>query len=173
MPTHADLPYRPCVGVTLINPDGLVWIGRRIPKWEKDGSDQLWQMPQGGIDEGESPREAAFRELGEEVGTENAEIVAESADWLTYDLPKEALGVALKGKYRGQKQKWFAMRFLGGDNDFDIAAKDGHKAEFDAWRWAPLEDLPNMVVPFKRAIYLALADEFSKLPEKVRGISAA
>ncbi|MCK5496569.1 MAG: RNA pyrophosphohydrolase, partial [Hyphomicrobiaceae bacterium] len=100
---HKDfskLPYRPCVGIILLNEQGLVWVGRRIPKWEGDVSPSLWQMPQGGIDEGESPREAAIRELHEETGTTHAEVIAESSCWLSYDLPKDALGIGLKGKYR-------------------------------------------------------------------------
>ena len=110
-----SLPYRPCVGVVLINRDRLVWIGRRIPKWEGDGGDQLWQMPQGGIDKGEEPEQAAWRELLEETGTAKATLLGGIEGWLTYDLPKEALGIGLKGRYCGQKQKWFAMRFEGED----------------------------------------------------------
>ncbi|MGI9383595.1 MAG: RNA pyrophosphohydrolase [Methyloligellaceae bacterium] len=159
----ARLPYRPCVGIFLLNRAGSVWIGRRLSKWDGDRSENMWQMPQGGIDAGETPRAAAFRELGEEIGTSNAEIIAESQHWLTYDLPPEALGTALKGKYRGQRQKWFAMRFQGRDEDIDIAAKPGHKAEFDAWRWAPVRELSGLVVPFKRATYEAVVAEFGKL----------
>lgn len=159
--TH--LPYRPCVGVFLLNRSGAVWVGRRLSKWAGDHSESMWQMPQGGIDEGETPRLAALRELHEEIGTNNAEIIAESRQWLTYDLPPEALGTALKGKYRGQKQKWFAMRFLGRDEDIDIAAKPGHKAEFDAWRWVQVRELPDLVVPFKRATYEAVVAEFGDL----------
>lgn len=155
------LPYRPCVGIVLVNADGLVWTGERIAKWTGDQSERRWQLPQGGIDEGESPVEAAFRELKEETGTSNAEIVAESAGWLTYDLPEESLGIALKGKYRGQTQKWFVMRFLGSDADIDISERRGHKAEFSKWRWAMLGDMVDDVVSFKRPVYRELAREFS------------
>jgi putative (di)nucleoside polyphosphate hydrolase len=161
--TFAHLPLRPCVGVVLINRDGLVWIGKRIPKWDGDVSEHRWQMPQGGIDEGESPEEAAFRELEEETGTSKAEIVGECPRWLTYDLPDEALGVALIGKYRGQKQKWYAMRFLGEDGEIDISERPGHKAEFSEWRWAPMHDAIAHVVDFKQPIYRELADEFAAL----------
>lgn len=155
------LPYRQCVGIVLVNPDGLVWVGKRISKWAGDASEHRWQMPQGGIDDGETPAEAAFRELEEETGTSNAEVLAESSNWLTYDLPDEMLGSALKGKYRGQKQKWFVMRFLGNDNDIDISERSGHKAEFSHWRWAPLETVVDEVVPFKQNVYRKLAEEFS------------
>ena len=163
-----SLPYRACVGVCLFNSEGHVWVGRRIGKWKGDESAFAWQMPQGGIDDGETPREAAFRELTEEVGTGNADILAETKDWLSYDLPRDAVGIALKGKYRGQRQKWFAMRFRGSDGDFDIGAKPGHKAEFDDWRWAPLDELPVLVVPFKRAVYQALVIEFADVPTRIR-----
>lgn len=159
----SKLAYRPCVGIMLFNDEGLVWIGRRVPKWAGDGSPSLWQMPQGGIDDGESPREAALRELREETGTDKAEIVAETGRWLTYDLPEEALGVALQGKHRGQKQKWFAMRFLGTDADFDITPEPGHKPEFDAWRWVTLEEATGLIVAFKRDVYKELAREFAGL----------
>lgn len=157
----SKLPYRPCVGIALFNSGGLVWVGHRIPKWEKDGMTNLWQMPQGGIDESETPREAALRELEEETGTARAEIIGESSRWFTYDLPEEALGIGLKGKYRGQTQKWFAMRFLGEDADIDISATPGEKAEFDAWEWVSLEETLNRIVPFKRPVYAELIKEFS------------
>jgi putative (di)nucleoside polyphosphate hydrolase len=163
---HKDfskLPYRPCVGIVLLNAQGLVWVGRRIPKWEGDVSPSLWQMPQGGIDEGESPREAAIRELHEETGTTHAEVIAESSCWLSYDLPKDALGIGLKGKYRGQTQKWFAMRFLGNDDEFNIEAPTGAKAEFDDWKWVTLKESAKNIVEFKRPIYEALVKEFAGL----------
>ena len=158
-----SLPYRPCVGVVLVNKDGLVWIGRRLPKWSEDKSAFIWQMPQGGIDKGEETRAAALRELEEETGVHSVEVMSESASWLSYDLPDNLLGVALKGKYRGQTQKWFVMRFLGDDTEIRIEARNGHKQEFDAWRWAPLEELPDLIVPFKRGIYEALIAEFGAL----------
>jgi putative (di)nucleoside polyphosphate hydrolase len=157
------LPYRACVGVVLINRDKLVWIGRRIPKWEGDGGDQLWQMPQGGIDKGESPEQAALRELREETGTQRATVLEHTRGWLTYDLPPEAIGAALKGRFRGQKQKWFAMRFEGSDDDFDIADGHGEDLEFDAWRWEKLDQLPGLVVPFKRHVYEQVVAAFSHL----------
>jgi putative (di)nucleoside polyphosphate hydrolase len=162
------LPYRPCVGVVLFNPQGLVWMGRRVPKWSGDVSQQMWQLPQGGIDTGESPREAAMRELKEETGTDKAEIVAESRDWHRYDLPPEVVGKALKGRFGGQSQKWFAMLYRGRDDEFDIGAKPGHKAEFDAWQWTPLPAIAGLVVPFKRPVYEALIDEFADIARLAR-----
>lgn len=159
----SNLPYRPCVGIVLFNAQGLVWTGRRIAKWESDASASLWQMPQGGIDEGESPEQAAMRELEEETGSAQAEIISQCPRWLTYDLPEKALGIGLKGKYRGQKQKWFAMRFLGSDEDFDIDTPFGGKAEFDAWEWATLEQTAERIVDFKRPIYEELVKEFAGL----------
>ena len=157
----SQLPYRPCVGIALFNAQGLVWVGHRIPKWEKDTATHLWQMPQGGIDEGENPREAAFRELEEETGTRNAEVIMECPDWLTYDLPKEALGIGLKGKYRGQRQRWFAMRFLGHDSEIDIATPVGGKAEFNDWEWVALDEAVRRIVAFKRPIYEQVARAFA------------
>lgn len=159
----SPLPYRPCVGILLFEPHGRVWLGRRVPKWDGDVSRHMWQMPQGGIDARESPRQAAFRELKEEVGTDKAEIAAESRQWLSYDLPQQALGVALQGKYRGQRQKWFAMRFLGEDSDIDIGRHPDRDLEFDAWRWADLDEALELVVPFKRPVYDAVAREFAPL----------
>lgn len=154
------LPYRPCVGIMLINRDGLVWAGNRIQAVDT-GSPLTWQMPQGGIDEGESPREAAFRELKEETGTDNAEIIGEIADWLVYDLPPHLVGHALKGKYRGQKQKWYAMRFKGADREIDIAA-DKHQ-EFSEWAWVPVGELVELIVPFKRGVYEQIVRELGPL----------
>lgn len=157
------LPYRPCAGIMLINRDGKVWIGRRLPKWEQDRSAYVWQMPQGGISFGEEPRAAAFRELAEETGVKSAEIVGETETWLSYDLPNHLIGIALKGRYRGQRQKWFAMRFTGDDSEIDIRGKAGQKAEFDAWRWAHPSELPALIVSFKREIYDAVIKEFAHL----------
>jgi putative (di)nucleoside polyphosphate hydrolase len=150
---HLDLPYRPCVGIMLINRAGLVWVGRRLPKWQDNRSAHIWQMPQGGISLGEAELTAALRELEEETGARSVEVLAEAPQWLSYDLPEKLVGVALKGRYRGQRQKWFAMRFLGEDSEIDISARGGHKAEFDAWRWAHAAELPGLIVPFKRRIY--------------------
>ena len=149
------LPYRPCVGIMLFNRDGMVFVGRRI-----DATSDAWQMPQGGIDEGESPRHAALRELKEEVGTADAEIVAESARWYSYDLPGDLAGQVWGGRFRGQTQKWFAMRFMGADSDINIAT---HEPEFDAWQWVAMERLPELIVPFKRQLYLDLVREFLPL----------
>jgi len=159
----SKLPYRPCVGIMLLNDHGLVWVGRRIAKWEGDGAKSLWQMPQGGIDEGESPEQAALRELAEETGATSVEVIAQCPRWLSYDLPKQALGIGLKGKYRGQTQMWFAMRFLGRDMEFNIAAPGGKKAEFDAWKWITLKQAGERIIAFKRPVYDALAKEFGAL----------
>lgn len=155
-----DLPYRDNVGAVVFNPAGLVLVARRADLPNAEGSPGGWQLPQGGMDSGEDPRVAVFRELEEEVGTARAEIMAEHPDWLTYDLPPGLLGKALGGKYRGQRQKWFALRFLGTDADIRLDL-DPHP-EFDAWRWAPLADLPALAVPFKLAIYTVLARDFAR-----------
>jgi putative (di)nucleoside polyphosphate hydrolase len=150
----SDLPYRPCVGIMLFNRDGKVFVGKRI-----DQTVEGWQMPQGGIDKGESPKQAALRELKEEVGTDKAEIISEMEDWITYDLPKHLIGVAFHGKYRGQKQKWFALRFTGEDGDIDLTT---HEPEFSAFRWVDLKTLPSLIVPFKRDTYKAVIAALGK-----------
>ena len=149
------LPYRPCVGLMLINKAGLVFAAKRI-----DTLAEAWQMPQGGIDEGEDPRQAALRELEEEIGTNKAEIIAESQQWLTYDLPAELVPKLWGGKYRGQKQKWFALRFTGEDGDINIATQH---PEFCEWKWVPRETLPDLIVPFKRDLYQQIVTEFNDL----------
>jgi len=158
----SDLPYRPCVGVMLFNGARKIWVGRRIPKWAGDRSAHMWQMPQGGIDRGEAPEQAALRELEEETGTTKAHIIGHSDDWLFYDLPDDLLGRALNGKYRGQKQKWFAMQFEGSDRDIDISGR-GAKPEFDRWKWVAIEELPSLVVEFKRDVYRQLVEIFTPL----------
>ncbi len=148
------LLYRRGVGLMLLDRRNLVFAGRRI---DTPGA---WQMPQGGIDEGESPRAAALRELAEETGTAKAEFLAESTEWLRYELPAERRGKIWGGRYRGQEQKWFALRFLGADGDIDLAT---HQQEFDAWRWLPPTELLRLIVPFKRALYEAVLREFAAL----------
>ncbi|MBY8916227.1 RNA pyrophosphohydrolase [Nitratireductor rhodophyticola] len=162
-----DLPYRPCVGIMVLNDRGLAWAGRRIVQPDTDelsGATQLWQMPQGGVDRGEDPREAAYRELYEETGIKSVSFLAETPEWITYDLPEHLIGVALKGKYRGQKQKWFALRFEGQDTEIAInPPPGGHEAEFDMWEWKPMTDLPKLIVPFKRKVYDSVVDAFRHL----------
>ncbi len=161
-----DLPYRPCAGIMLINRDGLVWVGKRIPKWRGDASAQIWQMPQGGIDKGEDPAQAATRELQEETGVTNARLIRQTGDWLTYDLPDDLIGTALKGKFRGQKQIWFAFTFTGDDSEIDISGHGGMEAEFDDWRWEHPDNLAGLIVPFKREIYRKVVAEFRDLLAK-------
>lgn len=156
----ATLPYRPCVGVTLFNPEGLVLVGQRI-----DSSTEAWQMPQGGMDEGESPAETAFRELEEEIGTAAARIVAEIEGWLNYDLPDHLVGKIWKGRYRGQTQRWFAMAFEGDDTDINLETEH---PEFNAWQWVELETLPDLIVPFKRSLYEIICEEFRPTRDAIR-----
>lgn len=154
------LPYRDNVGAVLFNAAGLILVARRADLPNAEGTPGGWQLPQGGMDHGEAPAIAVFRELEEEIGTARAEILAEHPRWLTYDLPEHLIGKALGGKYRGQRQKWFALRFLGTDADIRLDL-DPHP-EFDAWRWARLAELPGLAVAFKRAIYEDLAREFAR-----------
>ncbi|BDV33539.1 RNA pyrophosphohydrolase [Methylocystis iwaonis] len=158
-----DNRYRPCVGVTLINAEGLVFIGHRKAKGTFDQTTEpyLWQMPQGGIDAGETPYEAALRELQEETNVASVEFLAEAPLWLSYDLPPEA-NKRWSGKYIGQTQRWFALRFVGSESEIDIHAPGGgkHKPEFDDWRWEKLSRLPDLIVPFKRQVYLDVVEAF-------------
>ena len=161
-----SLPYRQCVGVMVLNREGLVWAGRRIPEADSEmaGAGQLWQMPQGGIDNGEDPLPAALRELYEETGIKSVSLLAETPDWINYDLPRELVGIALKGKYRGQSQKWFAFRFEGDESEIAInPPPGGHEAEFDAWDWKPMEELPDLIVSFKRKVYEQVVAAFRHL----------
>lgn len=151
----SDLPYRPCVGIMLVNADNQVFVARRI-----DQQVEAWQMPQGGIDAGEDPETAVFREMKEEIGTDNAEILAVTEGWINYDLPDDLVGKVWKGRYRGQTQKWFLLRFNGDDSEIDIATEH---PEFDAWRWASFADLPDLVIPFKRESYQQVMAAFAHL----------
>lgn len=154
------LPYRPNVGAVLFNQAGLVLVARRADMPNAEGRAGGWQLPQGGVDEGEDLRVAVLRELAEEIGTGQAEIIAEHPEWLTYDFPPELQRMRMAQKYRGQRQRWFALRFTGHDSDIRLDA-DPHP-EFDAWRWARIEELPELAVNFKRAIYEELVREFGR-----------
>lgn len=151
---NTELPYRPCTGVMLLNPDGKVFVGQRI-----DTTMEAWQMPQGGIDEGEDPETCAFRELEEEIGTKNAKVIARTGNWLTYDLPDNLVGKVWGGKFRGQKQIWFLMRFLGDDSEIDL---ETHHPEFKTWKWVDTRDLPELIIPFKKELYRAVIKEFAE-----------
>ncbi len=155
----SGLPYRPNVGAALFNRQGLVFVARRANLPNAEGPPGGWQLPQGGIDGDEDPRGAVLRELAEEIGTANATVIGEHPDWLSYDLPPHLLGVAFGGRYRGQRQRWFALRFDGADSDIRLDL-DPHP-EFDTWRWAPLAELPSLAVSFKRPIYEVLAVSFA------------
>ena len=157
-PTAENLPYRPAVGMMLLNRDGLVFVGKRI-----DQAQEAWQMPQGGIDDGEDPKTAALRELEEEIGTRNVELLREHPDWLLYELPPHLLGVVWEGKYRGQRLKWLAMRFLGRDSEINVATSH---AEFSEWKWLKSADVLRFVVPFKRDVYSAALGAFDDLTAK-------
>jgi putative (di)nucleoside polyphosphate hydrolase len=164
MSRFEDLPYRPCVGLAVINAAGRVFIGRRSSGPEHIDETHVWQMPQGGIDRGEDPWPAALRELYEETSIRSIEKLGEIEDWLAYDIPRDIVGEAWGGKYRGQTQKWYALRFTGDDREVDILTPGGgaHEAEFIAWRWEHIERLPELVVPFKRATYERVVHEFRR-----------
>ena len=158
--------YRPCVGVMLLNEQGLAFVGRRRSKGSHDvvSPRHEWQMPQGGIDEGEEPLAAALRELYEETNVSSVSLLAESSQWYSYDLPPEATK-RWKGVYCGQTQKWFALRFTGDESEIDIERPAGgaHKPEFDAWRWERIALLPQLIVPFKRTVYEQVVRDFAHL----------
>lgn len=155
------LPYRPCVGIVLLNAQGLIWLGRRCSDLVEQEFKARWQMPQGGIDKHEDPKDAALRELFEETGVHSVKVLGETGEWVYYDLPAKAVGVALKGKFRGQRQKWFAMRFLGPEEEINLEL-EGHKPEFDTWKWASAGEVLESIVDFKRAAYQAVLAEFER-----------
>ena len=163
MARYEDLPYRPCVGMMLVNRAGLVFIGRRTSGPGHIDGIHAWQMPQGGIDEGEDTYKAALRELYEETNVRSVERLAESRDWYFYDIPRELASQAWSGKYRGQKQKWYALRFVGDDSEIDIAhPAGGHDPEFVEWRWEKMARLPELIIPFKRKVYEQVIEEFRR-----------
>ncbi|MFC7048253.1 RNA pyrophosphohydrolase [Emcibacter nanhaiensis] len=164
MTDKENLPYRPCAGMMLLNRDGRVFVAQRI-----DQTAEAWQMPQGGIDKGEEPRDAALRELEEEIGTDKVELIAETGDWLTYDLPDHLIGKVWKGRYRGQKMKWFVYLFQGQDRDINL--ETDHQ-EFSEWKWIELSELPDMIVPFKRDLYQTLVDRFGSIIQEHTGRSS-
>lgn len=160
MTTARGLPYRRCIGAFLINRDGRVLVGQRA-----DREEPAWQLPQGGIEPNETPCQAVLRELAEEIGTDRATVIGEMPDWIAYDFPGNLVGRLWNGRYRGQTQKWFALRFEGSDADVDIAA--GDPPEFRDWQWVPVAALPALAVPFKRPVYEALVDAFGPLTDPV------
>ena len=170
-PDRESLPYRDCVGVAVFNHEGNVFIGRRKPDDDSEDRTEVeapWQMPQGGIDKGEDPLRAALRELHEETSITAVSLLAEAPEWIYYDLPDEALGIALRGKYRGQRQRWFAFAFTGKDSEIDVLNPGGgkHPAEFDAWRWERLTRIPSLIVPFKRQAYDRVVEAFADIPQR-------
>jgi putative (di)nucleoside polyphosphate hydrolase len=167
MTRFEDLPYRPCAGMMVLNRDGLVFIGRRIDGPEHVDNTHAWQMPQGGIDPDEDPYPAALRELYEETNIRSVEKLGEIGEWLIYDIPREIVGQAWQGRYRGQKQKWYALRFTGAESEIDIAhPASGHDPEFVEWRWEPMQNLPRLIVPFKRTVYERVVAEFARFAGK-------
>jgi putative (di)nucleoside polyphosphate hydrolase len=164
-----SLDYRACVGIMLFNHAGLVFVGRRrkdyIPDHLRD--EYQWQMPQGGIDAGEDPYQAALRELREETNVSSTTFLAESPGWYSYDLPGDILKKSWRGRFRGQRQKWFALRFEGDEAEIDIdKPAGGHKPEFDAWRWETIGRLAELIVPFKRQVYEKVVETFGHLAER-------
>jgi putative (di)nucleoside polyphosphate hydrolase len=165
MARYEELPYRPCVGMMVINRAGLVFVGRRKDGPEHVDATHIWQMPQGGVDKDEDPWPAALRELHEETSIRSVKRLAEVDEWLSYDIPANIAGQAWNGKYRGQTQKWYALAFTGNDREINIAPP-GHKPEFIEWRWEPMKNLPELIIPFKRKVYERVVREFSHLAAK-------
>src|SRR5262249_32599456 len=166
-PAYKDLPYRPCVGVMVLNRAGLVFIGRRIDGPEHVDASHAWQMPQGGLDRGEDPYRAALRELREETNISSVALLAEAREWLAYDLPPAVAASVWRGRYRGQSQKWYAFRLVGDESEIDVAhPAGGHKPEFAEWRWEPMQHLPDLVIPFKRRVYEQVVTEFAHLADQ-------
>lgn len=162
MKKYEDLPYRSCVGIMLLNRKGLVFIGRRTEGPEHVDDTHAWQMPQGGVDADEDPWPAARRELYEETNVTSVEKLAESSAWFSYDIPRDIVGQAWKGKYRGQTQKWYALRFTGKESEIDVLRPaGGHEPEFAEWRWERMERLPELIIPFKRPVYEKVIAEFA------------
>lgn len=160
------LPYRPCVGIMLINKHGMVWIGSRDDGGSSANYEFSWQMPQGGIDKGETPERAARRELYEETSVRTISLLEEAPEWFAYDYPPEVVQRSRKGKYRGQAQRWVAYRFDGDDDEINILVPpDGHSAEFSKWRWEHAAQLPGLIVPFKRPVYERVVAAFSHLTD--------
>jgi putative (di)nucleoside polyphosphate hydrolase len=167
MPATKSLPYRPCVATAVFNRDGRVFIGRRIDGPEHVDETHDWQMPQGGIDRGEDPWRAALRELYEETNIRSVEKLGVIEEQLCYDIPADIVGRAWKGKYRGQCQTWYALRFTGKNGEIDVAHPGGgHDPEFADWRWEPLANVPRLVVPFKRPVYERVVEEFAKFAKR-------
>jgi putative (di)nucleoside polyphosphate hydrolase len=154
--------YRLCVGLAVFNREGLVFVGRRRVGPETGNQKQAWQMPQGGIDPGEAPLDAAIRELYEETSIRSVSLLGEAEEWFSYDLPAPLAGQAWKGRYRGQTQRWFAFRFEGDESEINVRSPGGgHKPEFAEWRWERLERVPDLIVPFKREVYQQVVSAFS------------
>ena len=164
MTDKAPEGYRPCVGLALFNAEGLVFVGRRADKTKREhvAPGHAWQMPQGGIDAGETPLEAARRELAEETNVTSVELLGEAPGWLAYDLPVDIGKEAWKGRWRGQAQKWFAFRLTGSEDEINIlTSAGGYKPEFDAWRWARLAEILELIIPFKQDVYRQVARHFA------------
>lgn len=173
-PVREHMPYRDCVGVAVFDARGRVFMGRRIPEGDPEDSAQLgapWQMPQGGIDDGEAPLEAARRELYEETNIRSVELIAEAPGWIYYDLPDDLIGIGLKGKYRGQRQRWFAFLFTGAESEIDVhrPGNGQHPAEFDAWQWEELNRAAELIVAFKRDAYRQVVAAFDAIPARLAG----